>query len=484
MTSTFFGLNIALRGLMAQRQAMDVTAHNISNAATEGFTRQEAVMKAAPPFSVPCISREVQAGQMGTGVEVDAIRRIRDQFLDYEIREQTSALGRWETKRDYLQQIESILNEPSDSGIADAFSKMWAAWYDLSNDPTSYVARAAVIQTGNVLADSIRRAALQLDSMRQGADHEISTILSDTNSLLTEIDELNRQIVKVEVSGDDANDLRDRRDYLLDKLARTAQVGYQEQSDGSVTVWLGPPRSGTPPPGPPDLILVEMATGKLASLSWDSTTGQLSSSLGGDVTTSILNGELKALLDLRNGDLNPSAADGIAGRLEELADSLMREINGIVNPTGTAEDFFVSTVGHPSNAQGIVVNPAVAADPMLIPAGAAGEPGDGSIALQVAQLLDKKVTVGGGEMTLEAWYQQIISRLGISAAESKALATNQSLLVTQLTTNRESLSGVSLDEEAANMIRFQRAYEASARMITVMDEMLDKIVNDMGLAGR
>lgn len=484
MTSTFFGLNIALRGLMAQQQAMEVTAHNVSNAATEGFTRQEAVMKAAPPFCVPCISRAVQAGQLGTGVEVGAVRRLRDQFLDYEIREQTWALGQWETKRDYLQQIESILNEPSDSGIGDAFSKMWAAWYDLSNDPTSYVARAAVIQTGNVLADSIRRAALQLDSMRQGADHEINTILSDTNSLLAEIDELNRQIVKVEVGGDNANDLRDRRDYLLDKLARTVQVGYQEQSDGSVTIWLGTPRSGTPPAGPPDLTLVEMATGKLASLSWDGTTEQLSSSLGGDISASVLSGELRALLDLRNGDLNPRTADGIAGRLEELADSLMTEINGIVNPTGTGKDFFVSTLSAPDHAQGIVVNPAVAADPMLIPAGAAGQPGDGSIALQVAQLQNQKVTVGGGEMTLEAWYQQIISRLGISAAEAEALATNQSLLVTQLTSNRESLGGVSLDEEAANMIRFQRAYEASARMITVMDEMLDRIINGMGLVGR
>ena len=468
---------------MAQRRALDVVAHNVANANTDGYARQEAVLQASPPYPFPTADRYVGAGQLGTGVDVLAIRRIRDQLLDYQVREQYWALGNSETTRSYLEQIELIVNEPSDSGINTLLNKMWASWYDLSNNPDSYIAKAAVVQTSTVLADAIKRLAGQVEGMRLGTDQEIGLKLSDVTSALAEIDELNRKIATVTAIGDDANDLRDQRDLLLDQISRVVQIGYQEEASGAVTVWLGTPKSGAPGSAP---LLVEMG-GTPAVLRWDEATGQVLSSFDGapevDVTAQVLNGELKALIDLRVGELDPTNASGFAGRLELFADALIAEVNQIVNPLGTGVDFFTPSAGD-NDAQLIRVNPAVVADPQLVPAGTSGEPGDGSIALAVAQLQNTEVSIAGTSVTLGGWYHQLVSKLGIDSNQAAALATNQGLLVDHLTNRRESVSGVSLDEEAANMVRFERAYQAASRVMTAMDEMLDKLVNGTGIVGR
>lgn len=481
MSSTFFGLNIAVSALMAQRKAIEVTAHNVANANTEGYTRQEAVMKASVPFPVPTMTGDMVAGQLGTGVAIESIRRIRDGLLDYQIREQLWALGSWDTKSSYLEEIESIVNEPSEAGVDALLNKMWASWYDLSNDPGSYVAKASVVQTSSVLADALRRVALQLKAMREGADQEITSKLSDVNSALTSIDALNQQIATVKAMGDDANDLKDQRDLLLDQLSRMLQVGYQEEAEGSVTVWLGTPRSGSAGSAP---ILVQLG-GSPATLTWDTSTAAGQVMIGAsDVTVNVQNGEIRALIDLRNGDLDPANAAGFAGRLEALATSLTAAVNNVVNPAGAAgQDFFVNG-GTGTLAQGIAVNSTLVGDPGQLPAGDPLLPGDGSIALAVARLQNTAVSVGGKTITLGAWYQEVISRLGIDGKQAVTMAANQLLLVDHLKVNREAQSGVSLDEEAANMIRFERAYQAAARVMTAMDEMLETLVSGVGIVGR
>lgn len=458
MRSTFFGLNIALLGLQTQRKALDVSAHNVANANTEGYSRQEALMAPTLPYTVPAANRLVEAGQTGTGVEVTMVRRMRDSFLDYQIRCQTSTLGNWETTRDTLEEIEAVFNEPSDSGISSLMSKMWGAWQDLSANPDSHAARAAVTENSGALADLLRRDAAQLDQLSQQVGQAIELKVDQVNGWLEELAALNGQIVTVQITGDEPNDLRDRRDLLLDNLAQAVRVSYEEQSDGSVTVWLGTDRTRA---------LVE---------------GSQSFSLGapGEPLTAaeqalVEDGELRALLDTRDDVLDPSKAGSLAYRLRRLAETLIQEVNAL---HGSVE-FFVG-----SDASDIAVNPALLSDPSLIQAGTSGEPGDGSNALLIAQLQTKQVTIDGQNTTLTEWYSALVTRLGIDSQQAKATASNQQLLVNHLKTNRESLSGVSLDEEAANMIRFERAYQAAARVITVMDEMLDTLINGMGTAGR
>ena len=232
MGSAFFGLNIALRGLTAQMQALDVVAHNISNANTEGYSRQQAVLKS---------TTDVGWGfnkQIGSGVEVDSVRRIRDALLDKQIRNQLSSLGNWETRQRYLEEIESIFNEPSDIGFASQFDRFWAAWQDLSSSPDSYSARSALVQNASVLADTLRRDYQQLAGVRARSENEIDAKINEVNGWLSDIAELNQKIANEKAVGLDPNDLSDRRDLLLDKLSKALKVHYQEEANGSITVRL------------------------------------------------------------------------------------------------------------------------------------------------------------------------------------------------------------------------------------------------------
>jgi len=463
MTSTFFGLNIALQGLMAQRMALDVSAHNVANANTDGYSRQEALMQATPPFTVPTANRLVEAGQLGTGVQVSQVRRLRDDFLDYQIRGQLSALGGWQTLQDTLSQIEALVNEPSDTGLAVALSNMWAAWQDLSANPDSYAARAVVVQSSSVLADALRTGSAQLSQLRDQVGQAITMKVSDMNTWLQQIASLNDQIVKVQAAGDQPNDLRDQRDLLLDRLAQAARITYQEQADGSVKVWLGSDSGNT------DALLVE------GSRSYP--LGDSSGALTSTQESLVEDGELKALLDCRDGALDPAAAGSLAYRWNALAATLIQEVNSRHTPDGSIP-FFTG-----SGASDIAVNPDLVADPSQVQAGTGG-PGDGSTALGIARLATTPVSIDGQMTTLGEWYNALVTRLGTDIEQAKAMTANQQSLVNHLKTNREALSGVSLDEEAANMVRYERAYQASARVMTAMDEMLDRIINGMGVVGR
>jgi flagellar hook-associated protein 1 len=551
MTSTFFGINTAMRALDAQRKAMDTTAHNVANANTDGFTRQTAEMRASTPFPVPSMSREVSAGQMGTGVDVAAILRVRDSFIDTQVREQTSSLGTADTTKTYLEQIESLVNEPSTSGINSLLNKMYAAWYDLSNSADSYVAKAAVVQTSSVLADAVRRVANQLSAMNTSAGGEVSADLADVNSSLKEIADLNGQIVMVKAAGDQPNDLMDRRDLLLDKISEYAKISYQETENGAVTVSMagttvvqgktyeklaygdevngyldtlrslntavaggGPPDVaqrtsilnsissrvdahsrieadgratvwfGSDPADPAAPGSTILADG-LGTLGAETDLGSIvTASSGADATAA--EGDLRALLDLRAGDLNSQdgVGKGIAWRLEQMAISLRDQVNVAAN----GQPVFVSSVTAGTVAQTLVVNNTppndYVSDPAKLLAGAAGVPGDGSYALAVSHLQDTGgAPIDGEDISVNAWYQKMIAQLGIDSKQAQAEASNQKLLVDHVKTNREAQSGVSLDEEAANLIRFERAYQAAARVMTVMDDMLDKIINSMGRVG-
>lgn len=463
MTSAFFGLELALRALQTQQVALDVTNHNVANANTPGFSRQSAVLATTTPYTLPGFNRAPGAGQLGTGVWAAAIERARDGFLDIQYRAEVSTQRQAEVARDALEEVQVVLHEPSDTGISALLGSFFGAWQALASDPSDSATRNVVVQQASALAAGFNRATQQLSTIQQRLNDEVALTATEINSLTSQLTALNRQIVQVESLGQRANDLRDQRDLLLDRLAELVPVATVENSNGSVDVTLGGHAlvTGTTadtltatPTGPGGLWEVRFAS--------DS------------VVVSATSGRLKGLLDVRDGNIPSYRAS-----LDTLANTLITAVNGL-HTTGygldgvTGRPFFAGT-----DAATIAVDPTISADPRRVAAAdAPNEASNNAVALALAQL---RHTMSPPP---ESAYSALITGLGTDARGTQALAENQALLVQHIERRRQVVSGVSLDEETVNLLRYQRAYEAAARLITANDEMLDKLINETGIVGR
>lgn len=478
MSSIFFGLEIGRRGLQAQQRALDVTAHNVANANTPGYTRQEAVMAAADPIPVPSLHMPSGAGQLGTGVEITAIRRLRDAFIDLQIRNESRSLGYWEARQENLNKIEGIFNEPSDSGLQSVFELFWQSLEELSKNPESLAARSLVLERAQTLTETFNHLDSRLQELQQDLNATVKIKVDEINSLGRQIADLNQQILKIEVMGARANDLRDRRDLLVDQLAKIVPVQVQEDGRGVLTVTLG----GCPLVQGAQLnrlAVVENDPG-FYDVVWETPKGR---------EVAVDGGYLGGLLEMRD-DYIPDLRE----KLDNLAAEFAKEFNVIhsrgydlngdqgvnffVNGEKTAPDDITADI----TAGNIALNPELLGHPEKIAAATQIEKGDGSNALALAGL--KHQTIDGLGTTFDDYYRSTIGVLGVDAQQAVRMKENQELLVSQLENNRQAVSGVSLDEEMINMIKFQHAYSAASRLITALDEMLEIIINRMGVVGR
>jgi flagellar hook-associated protein 1 FlgK len=240
MVSTFGGLNTLLRSLQAHQEALNVTNHNIANANTDGYSRQVANLAATPAYTAPGANRPSgMALQVGTGVEVTEVRRARDVYLDLEFRAQSQRGARWQTLADGLRQIEGIMGEPGENGLQQRVTAFFNAWSDLANNPESTAVRATVRAEGEALAASFNETGRLLEQARQGFDTAVTGKLAEAGDLAAEVASLNGQIARLAALGDQPNDLRDRRDLVLDRLVDLTGATYKETASGSVTVTLG-----------------------------------------------------------------------------------------------------------------------------------------------------------------------------------------------------------------------------------------------------
>lgn len=479
MSSIFFGLEIGRRGLQAQQRALDVTAHNVANANTPGYTRQEAVMAAADPIPVPSLHMPSGAGQLGTGVEITAIRRLRDAFIDLQIRNESRSLGYWEARQENLNKIEGIFNEPSDSGLQSVFELFWQSLEELSKNPESLAARSLVLERAQTLTETFNHLDSRLQELQQDLNATVKIKVDEINSLGRQIADLNQQILKIEVMGARANDLRDRRDLLVDQLAKIVPVQVQEDGRGVLTVTLG----GCPLVQGAQLnrlAVVDNASG-LYDVVWETPKGR---------EVAVDGGYLGGLLEMRDDYILD-----LREKLDDLAAEFAKEFNVIhsrgydlngdqgvnffVNGEKTTPDN-IETAG--ITAGNIALNPELLGHPEKIAAATQIEKGDGSNALDLAGL--KHQTIDGLGTTFDDYYRSMIGVLGVDAQQAVRMKENQELLVSQLENNRQAVSGVSLDEEMINMIKFQHAYSAASRLITALDEMLEIIINRMGVVGR
>lgn len=484
MTSTFFGLEIGRRALQAHQRSLDITGHNISNASTTGYSRQVAVLTTTDPYAAPGINGPMGAGQIGTGVEVEAINRVRDEFLDAQVRTENKSLGYWDVKREAMEKVEVIVNEPSDSGLRTVLDQFWEGWQQLSKDPQSGAVRSVIQQRGIAVAETLNHLNRLYNDLQKDTNDSIKIKLDSVNSIGQQIADINKQVVAVEAGGDKANDLRDKRDELIDQLSKIVNVQYQEDELGAVNVWIANGNSLVRGANVTSTLSIDTST-PYNDIVYDASGTKMDYS-------SFRGGELKGLLEVRgydNAGVTEGIIPGLLADLDNVANAIITNTNtlhqGGYDLTGNLGGVFFSG----TSAGDIAVDAAILASTDKIAAGSeapvAGVPvvGSGDNALKLAQLKQTAVTMGGFTGTIDDFYRAQIGKIGVDSEEAARMVDNQDLLVQQLDQRRQSVSGVSLDEEMTNMLQFQHAYNAAAKVLNSFDEMLNVIINGLG-AGR
>lgn len=450
--------------------ALDTTNHNIANANTPGYSRQRVDLSASEAYTKPSMWRIPQPIQIGTGVNIDGLERVRDIFVDRQVRASSADLGNAEATVKYYDRIEALINEPSSSEFSSQLASFWNAWNDLSLDPSDLSARAVVLEAGAAIADTMNRTNTQLTQLRADVAADIGYVVPEINRLAQGIVDLNREISKVEAVGQTPNDLLDRRDLMIDELARLTGATASYQADGTVDIELDGRLlvDGLTF----DALQTQAAGGGNIDIVWSSDSAVIT------MPTS----QLGALQTMNNTTIPDILTDfnDFFTELTNGVNAIHQNGYGLTDPAGPppGRDFFVVSGG----SYGI--NPVLEADPELVGAAQApGVPGDNSNALAIANLASTKTT-NGGTTTYSEHYTLIVTDIGAAAQRQiNNIQTHQSL-VNYYENQRHSISGVSLDEEVANLVKFQHAYNAAARALTAADEALDTIINRMGLVGR
>lgn len=518
----FFGINIGVKALRAQQTAISVTGHNIANANTPGYSRQVANMHTGFAIPVPSNNRWKGAGQLGTGVEISEVKRIRDHFIDWQIRAESGVLNEWQTRHDTLSQIETVFLEPSDTGLSTLMSAFWNSWQELSKFPESSPVRTTVKETGIALAEAFRHSYARLETIEEGLDRQMEIAVNDVNSLLRQIASLNEQIKFIKTGGDNPNDLLDKRDLLLDRLSElmdievkdvTVLVAGRVIATGEVTVTVRTTDSNGIP-GALNIIDPSLSSGHLEFVRNGLEVNIVDS--GNDIHTLVANtGEIYGIQRAGN-DMNPDSTSVAyyKNKLDTFAEGISRILNEMhssgINlkdpPDDTGINFFVFKdelgnvvdVSDPVmenylSAKYLFLNPVIEKDVGYIAAGKveAGEdfnPGNRENALLIAQLRNARFTLDAdgkliinpvGDLKFETFYQNFVAEVGVATKEAERMIQNQATLVNQLTNRKEQVSGVSIDEETANMIAYHRAFQAASRYIRVLDELAATIVNGL-----
>lgn len=486
MTSSFMGLELAKRALFAQRAALNTTGNNISNANTDGYTRQRAEMQTTTEIPYPGMNSEAGPAQLGTGVEVNKIARLREDFLDVQFRHQNQDLGYYGARADIFSRVEGLLNEPSDSGIASAMDQFWQGWESLSVSPDSSAARAVVAQRGVALAESFQYTFDQLDQMSSDLSNVIQVDVKKINSLTEQIRAVNDQISRLVPHDYEPNALYDQRDMLLDQLSKLVNIDVKTSTSGNgmVDVFISnqnPPQAlvqGTSAnivtfPSSVDPSKIAVGNGQTPNPSNAITlkSGELLGQI--EAVTQIipnLRDKLKSMVNEFVSQVNQIHSASTAYNLDDINDPAATQGSGL--------NFFIDA--DPSAETKWVVNSDITSNLNKIAAATTKNAGNGSNALAIADLKKSIITISGSSATVDDYYQNIIGQLGVDSQQAQRMQNNTQLLVDQVDNQRQSISGVSLDEEMTNMVRFQQAYNAAARIVTIMDEMLDKLINGMG----
>ncbi|MDK2811385.1 MAG: flagellar hook-associated protein 1 [Petroclostridium sp.] len=520
MRSSFFGLEIAARGLFTSQRALDITNHNINNVNTPGYSRQVGIQKASRPIGL-----FDGTGMIGTGSEITAVKRIRDDFLDYKYWSENVSFGEWETKKIIMEDMEAIFNEPSDSGFNKVLDEFFSALQELSKNPGSLQTRELVKSKGITVSKYFNSTAAQLQKIRNDNNYAFKIKVDEINSYAKQISNLNEQIYKSELDGNTANDLRDERTVLLDKLSKLINIQASEVVVGKLPNGKEDRRFQVTLNGSYlvnhfrayelEYFEVNDATSPkdgMYDVRWKDSKNPVEPK----------GGELKGYMDVRDG------RGGINGeykgvpyyidRLNEFARNFAKAFNegifkdgnqyyaghaggvGLDGSTGirffsyekngtakSSAELMASGADMDSVYKNITAfNITLSSDILdanngIYKIAAASSGGESENNENINQLLRlRHDTRMFDEGAPEDFMKSLVSNLGIDAQQAVRISENQDSIVQQIENRRLSVSGVSIDEEMANMVKYQHAYNAAAKMISVIDQIYDVTINRMG----
>jgi flagellar hook-associated protein 1 len=468
MLGLFGALNLGARSLQTQQQGVEVAGHNLANVSNPAYARQRVVIQTSTPLPT-------NIGPEGTGAEVAGITQLRDTLLDQQIQSEASISGSLQSQQTALQYAEAGIGEQlqgnasavsdtgtvgSPGGVADDLSGLFNAFQSLSAAPASIPNRQTVVAQAQQLTTQFNQVAQRLGTINGQLNQSVQTDVDSANQLLSGIAKLNDQIAGSEAGTGAANDLRDLRQQKLEALAKLTNFQAATEPDGAVNISVG------------GQLLVSGNTVQDTLQAYDPGGGQLlvRTSVGGTSLT-LTGGSIAGTIEARDGALK-SLQDG----LNTLASQLISQVNTVYRAGydlngNTGADFFTGT-----NANDIAVNTALGNDASSLQAsGVAGETGNNQVALALAQMATSNQP-GLGNQTFAQSYSDTVTGLGSALATVNGQLDDQQAVQNMLLTQRDSVSGVSVDEEMTNLVQFQRAFQASAHFVSVVDQMLSVVV--------
>lgn len=509
--SGWIGFSTAVSGLLTSQKSLYITNHNIVNVDSEGYSRQKGVQHALSPHYL------AGTGLLGGGTTIDSIRRVRDDFVDFKYWTEQGNHGQWEIKQKSLYDIENIFNEPSDNSLNKNLEELYTALDILSTNPSDSSNRRQLKEVAVALTKNLNEVSSKLYNSQKELNFSVMTNIKQVNDYAVQISNLNKEIGYLEMDGTMANDLRDKRDLVMDQLSKLVNVNAKE-IDGKYTVTIKgvtlvehdmvskfkyPPALMDNPWNPKE---------KLAKVQWESS-GE---------TVNLESGEIKSLLELRDGDGEGNTYRGVPfyiKRLNQYAQKMVERFNEIhyqgKGLEGESDIFFFTIDNKTSNefysgmdysdaakvadmnqyikdnvrADNISLSMDIQADLNNICAGSKDNEGveDKETILKLIETRDDRHFFDSNDAPKgkpEDFIQSIISTLSVDSQQSIRMEGNQATILKSIVKRRTSISGVSMDEETANLVKYQHSYTASAKMITTMDKIYDITINRLGLVGR
>ena len=464
MGGLFGALELGRQSLAAQQYALQITSHNIANVNTPGYSRQLATFE--DTYIV-----QAGVGSVGMGVRVNNVETFRNRFLQLRINQETQNLGALDTRTQGLEQIESIL-APSGGGIRERIEAFFGSLQTLSADPTNRALRTEVMTRGSELSSAFRQSYNQLQTFQEALDTTVSSTVSEINSLTQRIAALNQQMYEGLGSQGQVSDIRDQRDELLKQLAGDIGINYYEDDKGGLTIHT---ESGS--------LLV------IGNESQDITTGPSGTDPfthayvnGTDITDTVTGGKLGGTFQLRDNDIPSYLTE-----LDNLAGTIITNVN-IAHSAGydlndnTGINFFQPfTQPAPGDNTGAARNMSVAvtnAD-SIAAASTPGTPGDNSNILSMLNLENNTYT-DLGDKSFSSAMQSSLTRIGVDLQSARSDVEYRQTVLSNLQNSRDAVSGVSLDEEAVNLVEYQRAFEAMSRFMRTMDQLTGDLIQTLG----
>lgn len=500
--SMFYGLEIARKGLTASQKGLEVSGHNIANASTPGYSRQRLSLNAVEPPTGYMKYSNGAKGRVGGGVNIITVDQIRNPFLDRQFRNEETRLNYYSGKADGLAYVEALFDELNNANLSDSIADFRASISEVAKDPTNREFRTNMLQNAIKMTETFQHYSNQLIDKQAEQNSQVSVLAGQVNDLSRSISDLNLQIASFELSGQKANDLRDQRNLYLDELSGLTDISYSYDNNDYLTVKIGSHEllshgNYTKIIAEPDPLnesldpTLDPATQGLFTLRWES-----GDNAGDPVEMS--GGKIKAILDMRDGDSTDNLGiPWVLEQLDKLASSMTAEFNTIHQSGWTLPNDGLDSVSGGNffdvpadgvKAGNFEVSDTIKNNVFLIAASseevipAQFNQGNSGNMDKMSAFFDRVDVTGIGSVS--GFLKGILGNIAVEASQANKMLSSQNVLRDSISLQRESVSGVSLDEEMTNIIKFQHSYAAASRMITAIDQNLDVLINKTGLVGR